>query len=105
MKKAYPRETKFSINNSEGGESLEKELQRVKQEGGTIESTVPKIFTARGEGVVPDLNIRTDRWDVAVEAMNVVHRSQTAKKMDKFGFKGENEKKDSGTEPTGGTNN
>lgn len=39
----------------------------------------PRIFTERKDGVLPDYNIRTDRWEYAAEAMDAVHKANIAK--------------------------
>ena len=40
----------------------------------------PPIYTDRKEGVKEAYNIRTDRWDIAVNAMDAVSRSKAAKR-------------------------
>lgn len=54
------------------GESIEKKIQRIVNENEPIEDGAPIIFQERAEGVKPEFNIRTDRWEVAIEAMDKV---------------------------------
>lgn len=37
-----------------------------------ITETSPTIYTERKDGVMPEYNIRADKWDIAMEAMNKV---------------------------------
>ena len=46
----------------------------------TIAGGAPIIFTDRSEGVLPAYDIRTDRWDIATEAMDRVNKAKIAKR-------------------------
>ena len=68
------------------------------------------IYTDRKDGVNPAYDIRTDRFELACEAMDKIHRSKLAKKEDKPATEKEAktvemkpDKKDGGAEPTPGT--
>ena len=39
-----------------------------------LELGKPALFTRRGEGVRPETDIRTDRWDIAMDAQNHVNQ-------------------------------
>lgn len=54
------------------GERIEQRVDRIVNNGEPIVDTAPIIFMERKEGVKSEFNIRTDRWDIAVEAMGVV---------------------------------
>ena len=45
-------------------------MRRVVESGAPIEAISPEYFTERKEGVKPETDIRTDRFDVALNAMN-----------------------------------
>lgn len=62
------------------GESIEREIERLTTEKTPIESVSPQIFTEAKDGVLPEYDIRTDRWDVAMEAMDSVAASYRAKR-------------------------
>lgn len=64
------------------GESLEREIERLTTEKTPIESVSPPIYTENKEGVLPQYDIRTDRWDIAMEAMDSVAASYRAKRDD-----------------------
>ena len=78
------------------GEPIEHKIERITENGEAITDGAPEIFTDKSEGVNSAYDIRTDRWEIAAEAMDKIHRSKTAKKDDKptLGSKEETEKKD-----------
>lgn len=77
-----PRYTKtlLSVNNSTDGQSIERMCEKVMSNGEPIENTAPMIYTPKKDGVLPEYNIRTDRWDVALKAMDSVTASHRAKR-------------------------
>ena len=77
--------TGLNINESYEAKSLEAELRKVMEEKSPITSISPEIFTERKEGVMPEYDIRTDKWEVAEKAMEKVSQTQIAarKKADK----------------------
>ena len=60
------------INQSYEGESIETKVERIVTNNEPISDGAPLIYTERKEGVLPQYDIRTDRWDIAVEAMGRV---------------------------------
>ena len=50
------------------GESIETKCARVLQNNEPITDTAPIIYTAKEDGVLPAYNIRTDRFDIAMDA-------------------------------------
>lgn len=62
------------------GETIETKVSRIINEKAPIEDGAPIIFTDRSEGVLPAYDIRTDRWDVAVDAMDKVNKAKIAKR-------------------------
>lgn len=75
-------ETSIDIYEGYEGESIEMKMERVLHSGEPIEDGAPTIYTPRKDGVRPEYNIRTDRFDVALDAMDTVSRSQLAKRME-----------------------
>lgn len=86
--------TSISCNDSYEGESIEKKMRRVTENNEPIDNTAPLIYTEKKDGVLPQYDIRTDRWDVALEAMDKIAASLDAKRDNKPA-----EPKDTGTEP------
>ena len=57
-------------------ESIEEKVRRVVNQNEPIEDGAPIIFQERGDGVKPEFNIRTDRWDIAENAMDKVNAAK-----------------------------
>lgn len=70
----------LKINESSEGESIEQKVNRIVNNKEAIKDGAPVIYTERKDGVMAGYNIRTDRWDEAVEAMDKVHKSKIAKR-------------------------
>jgi hypothetical protein len=65
------------------GETLEEKIERIVSNKEPITDGAPEVFTERKEGVLSAYNIRTDRWEIACEAMDKVAGSITAKREGK----------------------
>lgn len=84
MKKGVKRtNTTIATNFLEQGESIEEKMRRVTQSNEPIENVAPMLYTERKDGVLPETDIRTDRFEVAQEAMGKVEKSITAKREEK----------------------
>lgn len=55
------------------GERLELKIDRMTQNNEPIGDSAPLIYTPRKEGVVAAYDIRTDKWDIALDAMEKVN--------------------------------
>jgi hypothetical protein len=76
--------TGFNVNNSVEGETIEEKIERVVNNNEPITDGAPIIYTDRRDGVLPAYDIRTDRFEVAIEAMDKVSASQLAKRTEYF---------------------
>ena len=85
------KKTKFKIKNESNfditdvfyeGESIETKVNRILINKEPIQDGAPLIYTKRQDGVLPGYNIRTDRFDVAIEAMDKVSKSKLTKRME-----------------------
>lgn len=54
------------------GESIEDKVRRTTETKAPIEAVSPMIYTERKDGVRKDTNIRTDKFDIAQEAMSSI---------------------------------
>lgn len=54
------------------GESIEEKVRRVVMSNEPIEAISPMIYTERKDGVKPEYDIRTDRWEIAQSAMTTI---------------------------------
>ena len=84
MKKGVKRtRTSIATNFLEIGESIEEKMRRVTQSNEPIENVAPMLYTERKDGVLPETDIRTDRFEIAQEAMGKVEKSIKAKREEK----------------------
>lgn len=67
------------------GEFIEEKVARVVENREPIEDGAPIIYTERKDGVIPAYNIRTDKWDIALTAMDQVNKNWETKNMEKPG--------------------
>lgn len=81
MKKGVKNyKTTIEVDELELGESIEDKMKRVTQSNEPIKNVAPLIYTERKDGVLPECDIRTDRFEVAMNAMSEVEKSITAKR-------------------------
>jgi uncharacterized protein YjgD (DUF1641 family) len=62
------------------GESIEEKVARIVQTKEPITDTMPIIYTEKKDGVLPAYNIRTDRFDLAIDAFDKIEMERIAKK-------------------------
>lgn len=74
------------------GESLERQIEKMLVEKTPIESVAPMIYTERKQGVLPEYDIRTDRWLIAQNAMTQIAKSNVAKRMQRLNNNVDNDK-------------
>lgn len=76
----------FKINAAVKGEPIEQKIERIvnnKEPIGQGNDSAPIIYTERKEGVRASTNIRTDRFEVAVEAADKIARSYKARREER----------------------
>lgn len=61
------------------GEPIERKCARLTENNEPITDGAPVMYFPKKEGVRPETNIRTDKWEIAQEAMNRVNREKIAK--------------------------
>lgn len=76
--KLYSRPPRTDYEYQEG-ESIENKVCRVTENNEPITDGAPIIYTNRDDGVLPAYNIRTDRWEIAQQAMDAVNQANLAK--------------------------
>lgn len=64
------------------GETIENKVRRVVDNNEPISDGAPIIYTNRDEGVIAGYNVRTDRWDVALMAMDAAYKVNVARSKD-----------------------
>lgn len=73
------RKTQLSVNFSELGETIEQKVARIVVNKEPIRDGAPLTYTEKEKGVMDEYNPRADRWEIAAEAMNIVHKQKMAK--------------------------
>ncbi len=108
-RKKYKLRTSISVNTGITGESVERKIERMVNNGEPMENAlenVPLIYTDKKEGVGAGYNIKTDRFEVAVDAVDKVNKGKIAKREGKAkaeaAAKGKSDVEDSGAESIDG---
>lgn len=78
--KATPNKGRLKSIEIYEGESIESKVARVTQNKEPITDTAPIIYTEKKDGVLPAYNIRTERFDVAIDAFDKMEAARIAKK-------------------------
>ena len=76
--------TLFKINDAYEAVSIEQKIEKIMNAKEPIDETAPIIYTERKHGVKPEYNIRTDRFEIALEAMDKVSKSYQAKREERM---------------------
>lgn len=71
--------TTLHTNFLEIGESIEEKMRRVTQTNEPIDNTAPITYTERKDGVRPEFDFHTDKWEYAQNAMGKVAKTKIAK--------------------------
>lgn len=79
IKPHYIQTQMCNTDNLFEGETIEQKVRKLVSEKQPIEGASPQIFTEKKDGVQPQYDIRTDRWEVAQAAMDAVAKAQIAK--------------------------
>lgn len=83
--------TQFRVESYEG-QSIEDRCKKLVETGEPIKDTSPLIYTPKEKGVMPQYDVRADKWEIAQSAMDRVNKERIAKGQQLPG--GETEKKD-----------
>ena len=83
-KKPIYKKTSLRVNESSEGETLEMKIDRfVNNREPLQEKGVQPIYMERKEGINRAYDVKTDRFEVAIEAMDKVAKSITARREEK----------------------
>lgn len=77
-----PTKSKIRATDAYECDRLELKLRRLIESKEPIDEnvTVPLVYTERKDGVLPAYDIRTDRFDLAIMAMDAANRMRDAKR-------------------------
>lgn len=94
-------ESGLKVNDSTQGETIEQKVERILDNKEPIKDGAALIYTDRKDGVQAGYNIKTDRWEIAVEAMDQVAKTKAAQRENRTKME---IVKDNEVEPIQGTN-
>lgn len=69
------------ISHQEEGEWLTEKVKRIMLNKEPITDGAPIQYTERKNGVMPEHDIRTDRFDLAIDAMNIATKGKIAERQ------------------------
>lgn len=58
------------------GENIEIKVRRITENGEPIKDGAPMVFTEKKDGVRPEFNIRTDKWELVLDKMEAGNRQK-----------------------------
>ncbi len=87
----YSRSRMSSVATTEG-ETIEQKIERMVSNNEPIKDGAPDIYTEKKDGIISAYNIRTDRWEIAADAMDMIIKSAAAKREENANKKKEVEK-------------
>jgi hypothetical protein len=101
----YQKSSKTCIryNESYQGETIEQKIERITNNQEPIKDGAPLIYTDRKDGVQAGYNIRTDRFEVAIEAMDKVQAAKIAQRENRAQMKIVKDGETESTQATGTT--
>lgn len=65
------------------GETMELRMARILENKDTVKDNAQLMYTDRKDGVRPEFNPKTDRFEVAIDAMDKVSKSYIARRSGK----------------------
>lgn len=80
QRKNKPTTTSIKRNTSYVGETIEHKINRIVNNKEPIKDGAPIIYTDRKDGVQPQYDVRTDRFELAVMATDHIHQQHLAKR-------------------------
>lgn len=78
--KTLPSKNRNTINKAYEGETIENKVDRIVNNNEPISDGAPLIYTERKDGVMPEYDIRADKFDIAIDAMDKVAESNKLKR-------------------------
>ena len=97
------RDTGLAVNDSVEGESIERKIERLIENNEPISDSAPIIYTERKDGVLPQYDVRTDRFELAIDAMDTVSKTHVAKRVEMYKKDDSLEQSSDNTSDTTGT--
>ena len=61
------------------GELIEDKVRRLTENREPIKDSAPMVYTKKADGVLPQYNIRTDKWDLVQSKMEAANKQKILK--------------------------
>lgn len=85
MRKAiYAYKPTLRVDATYEAEGLEVKLRRITETNEPLAGDIPIVYTKKTDGVLPAYDIRTDRFEIAREAMSKVQESEATKEAQRM---------------------
>jgi len=79
-KNSYYPSTTLRGNERKIAPTLEEKIERMMSNKDSIPNEAPLIYQERGEGVGGSYNIRSDKWEVALDATDIISRNKAVER-------------------------
>lgn len=83
------RRSSIKRNESKEGETIETKIERFLTNKEPIGEETQLIYTERKNGIMPAYNIKADRFEIAIEAMDKVDKSSKARRANRLNSQNE----------------
>lgn len=83
-KKPIFNRTSIRATNNEIGTHIHEKVKAIIEQGDNMQEA-PLIYTDKADGVMAGYNIRTDKWEIAIDAMDKINKVRFAKGEEKRG--------------------
>lgn len=71
--------TQLENTPTDEGQSIEEMVRKATANNEPIENSAPMVYTEKAKGVLPETDIRTDRFDAAIDATDKFAATEEAK--------------------------
>ena len=78
------QDTSLEVNEGYEGEGIEKKVRRIMSQNEPITDGAPRIYTERKDGVKPEYDIRTDRFELAVDGTDYITKNKIAERENRL---------------------
>lgn len=72
----------IKVNNSYEAVSIERKIEKAETTNEPIEAVSPMLYTDEKDGVLSGTDIRTDKWDIALNAMDKITMTNITKNQE-----------------------
>lgn len=79
----YKNRTSIKLNDSVQGDTLETKILKATTQKAPLDAKAKLLYTERKAGILASTNIRTDRFEIAVEAADKIAKSYAARREEK----------------------